>query len=75
MRNEELEKIHIEERRSIDGDNMLDCCEYQLDEKGCKKIPVYPHRFRYFIVFCGVTIRKPGVRTTNKHRRAQHQRH
>ncbi len=44
-------KIHIEERRSIDGDNMLDCCEYQLDEKGCKKIPVYPHRFRYFIVF------------------------
>lgn len=41
----------MEERRSIDGDNMLSHSEYQLNEKGQVKISISPKRFRYFIVF------------------------
>ncbi len=43
--------VHFEERRSIDGDNMLSCHEYTLDDCGKIEIPIYPKRFRYFIVF------------------------
>jgi alpha-L-fucosidase len=43
--------VYMEERRSIDGDNMLDRNEYSLDHNGCVTIPISPHRFRYFIVF------------------------
>lgn len=43
--------IHLEERRSIDGDNMLSHKDYQLDSNGCIEISVSPKRFRYFIVF------------------------
>ena len=44
-------KIYIEERRSIDGDNMLSHDERILNNMGRATITIAPHRFRYYIVF------------------------
>ena len=45
------QSIYVEERRSIDGDNLLKHYEYALNESGSIELTFSPKRFRYFIVF------------------------
>lgn len=43
--------VYLEERRSIDGDDMLSNHNYALDENGKIVIKISPRRFRYYILF------------------------